>query len=115
MKIVFLLRPLFVLAVFVGHATSMHKFSRVLNLENLLPNESPSSTSGSGTLPDCAGLCARDDLCISFSITGGQCSIYRTSLTTSEGADPGARSYKKEGAAPQTDSGMAPPLVAAPP
>ncbi|XP_071111480.1 C-type lectin domain family 9 member A-like [Haliotis cracherodii] len=96
-----LLLPLFMTAVFAGNTCYRHTFQRFITQDDLAANEVASDVFPTQHLTSCAQRCAEDEKCVALTYHGDQCSIYRSSLSSS--GIPGSRSYIKQGALPNAD------------
>ncbi|XP_046364545.1 C-type lectin lectoxin-Lio2-like [Haliotis rufescens] len=93
----------FIPVAYAGNGDFRHRFERQITLEGLQAREHPSSIQTSLDERTCAGLCAQDGLCAAVTYLGGNCNMYRSTLTSSAKSFPGAKHFIKAGALPDPD------------
>ncbi|XP_071098271.1 low affinity immunoglobulin epsilon Fc receptor-like [Haliotis cracherodii] len=103
MNAVLFLIIVFIPVAYARNGDSMHRFERQITLEGLQAREHPSSIQTSLDERICAGLCAQDGLCAAVTYLGGNCNMYRSTLTSSAKSFPGAKHFIKAGALPDPD------------
>ncbi|XP_046576306.1 uncharacterized protein LOC124284274 [Haliotis rubra] len=103
MNLLLLQSSLFISIAFAMNTASRHLFSRVITLDNLEADEVKVTTSQSGSLQDCVGLCARDALCVAATQYQDQCFTYRSSVSSSGKTIATARTFIKYSALPSPD------------
>ncbi|XP_067661307.1 NKG2-D type II integral membrane protein-like [Haliotis asinina] len=101
--VVFFLFPLFMTAVCASIPCYKYTFERLTTQDDLKAIQVPFSVLPAQNVEYCAHQCADDDKCVSLSHHGGQCTIYRSSLSSSGITVSGSRSYIKQGALPSED------------
>ncbi|XP_071104919.1 low affinity immunoglobulin epsilon Fc receptor-like [Haliotis cracherodii] len=97
---------LFTVVIPVLYATSgcfKNRFDRLVTLDSQKARECPSSIQASPDERVCAALCAKEELCTAVTYFDGNCSMYRSTLTSYGKSLPGARHFIKAGAIPDPD------------
>ncbi|XP_046364546.1 uncharacterized protein LOC124140817 [Haliotis rufescens] len=103
MNAVLCLVIVFIPVAYAGNGDFRHRFERQITLEGLQAREHPSSIQTSLDERTCAGLCAQDGLCAAVTYLGGNCNMYRSTLTSSAKSFPRAKQFIKAGALPDPD------------